>query len=233
MRNGYLLAAAAVLGLAVADASAGALSGQYKLLVPMTGFHRYNCTDDSCTSFAAGKKSRFIVLEEGDEQMIVAFKRVAPGKPDGCTDTAADKTNLYKINTSVMRSFCYRYAFGLEHGPLVVPFKLRSRNRTITGESTLGYYLGLRLNWFEISASPFISGGLALIPVSDVNSEQSENRTGVSFSFGTILQTSQRLQLAVVMGWDYLGGDAGRHWEFEGNPWYSFAIGFSFTGGKS
>jgi len=233
MRNGLLFVATFVLSLATANASAGALSGQYKLLVPMTGFQRYNCDQDSCTSFAAGSGSRFIVLEQGDERMIIAFKEIRPGKPDGCTDTAVDKTNLYRISTATMRSFCYRYALGLEHGPLVVPFKLRARNRTITGESTLGYYLGLRLSWFEVSAAPFISGGLALIPVSDVNSGQTENRTGVSCSFGTIVETSQRLQLAVVVGWDFLGGDAGRHWEFEGNPWYSFAIGFSFTGRKN
>jgi hypothetical protein len=227
-----LLKGAVVIGglVCLLCPSGMAISGQYRMTVDLKGFK--NCCDaEDTNTYTAPAGSRFMFVTDESGMRIVKFKSRPHGDTtkDPSTNTAAwiQVDGIYIIDANTLKSYTYRLVFGIDHGPLIVPFKLRTRDNKITGVSSLDYYVGIKSSYLFISPTIFASAGLSVIDVSDINSGAEENRAGVSYAVGMTLQTADQFQISFVMGWDHLGGDAGANWEYEGNRWFSFALGFS------
>jgi len=123
---------------------------------------------------------------------------------------------------------------GLSSGPLVVPFKYRSDDKSISGEVAVGYYIGyaVPLNWISdklktVSFTPIASIGVSQISVAETtgtnNEIKTENRTGFTWAVGFLLNNWDGVNVGLVYGQDRIGDST---WEHEGKPWYSVSIGW-------
>ncbi len=112
-------------------------------------------------------------------------------------------------------------------GPLIVPFKYRLNDDSLTGEATLGYYAGYSVEpriWptdTRIPITPFIAGGLTQISVTE--DEETSNQTGVSLAAGILIQNWAGVNIGLVYGEDRIGN---QDWEHEGEGWLSFMVGW-------
>ena len=119
-------------------------------------------------------------------------------------------------------------------GFLTVPFKYRFSYKTsaslFTPEATLGPSLGWkfwRSSQFSNSAGIVGAAGLTLInpnyAFADENEERKDIMAGATACIGINLHIG-KTQLGLLYGHDW----ASDTWEFHGQPWVSFAIGFNF-----
>jgi len=133
----------------------------------------------------------------------------------------------------------YRITSGL----LTVPFKLRPKmvenidttNFNLTTDVTLGPYIGVtkrfsKRNPFYVTVPATL--GLSFI---NINNNTTSNQImngeigvvpGISWSSGLVFQFD-KFNLGFVLGRDYASG-IGDDWIYQGETWYSFAIGYSF-----
>ncbi len=201
-------------------------AGKMVLLSPIYGFK----IDRESKKYVAGDNSTFFIVDENKDYYTILFKKVK--------DISNNRTRsgyeivkikqLFKIEKNSLPEASYRLRFGIAHGPLIVPFKYRTKDGSLTGQSTLGYYLGFKSDYLYGSGTLFFSTGLTLIPVNDVNSSSTDEKTGVSWAFGYSFASKSKFQAAIIFGWDHIGGEAGDNWDYEDDPWLSFAIGFEF-----
>lgn len=117
----------------------------------------------------------------------------------------------------------YRRVGGVNTGLLVVPFKLRDGD--IYSDATIGPYLSYKFGVMEFLGT----AGLSQVSVSEVGTEEVTSETGLTVALGVNFEIQKNWDVAVLVGADHLSGSAGDNWEFQDEPWISFAIGFNFT----
>ncbi|MBK6854082.1 MAG: hypothetical protein IPG93_21485 [Burkholderiales bacterium] len=157
-----------------------------------------------------------------------------------CDDPSVDiklpdeDSTLYSVDTNKLPRDYYRH-FGITHGALFVPFKRRS-DKSLSGESNLGYYLGYRFGGpWGVAITPAASVGMSLVNVSDDSAttatsvKDSGTRAAFTWATGFILTHLEAFQVGIFVGRDRIGGDAGANWKYEGKVWTSIAIGYAFT----
>jgi hypothetical protein len=116
---------------------------------------------------------------------------------------------------------------GLSAGPLIVPFKFRLDDESLTGDAELGVYAGItfepgctKSNWcFRVT--PLISAGLSQVSVADEN--DTENKTAVTIAVGFLITNWADLNIGLIYGQDRIGDSS---WEHEGDGWISFMVGW-------
>jgi len=120
---------------------------------------------------------------------------------------------------------------GMVSGPLVVPFKYRLNDKSISGEATLGYYAGycfdVPLGWTDeyVCLSPFLSAGLTQVSVSSMQNGElkSDSKVGISWATGFLIQNWDSVNIGIVYGQDRIGDST---WQHEGEGWISISIGW-------
>jgi hypothetical protein len=129
--------------------------------------------------------------------------------------------------------------YKLSSGVMTVPFKFRPQKDTtefsITTDITIGAYIGItkRLSstkryYMTIPATL----GLSFININNNNTSDKkfDNTTGVvpgiTWSTGIIFQIED-FNLGFVVGQDF-ASEVGTKWKYNGEPWFSFAIGYNF-----
>jgi len=128
-------------------------------------------------------------------------------------------------------------------GQLTLPFKIRPKEETqsfrLTTDVTVGAYIGLskrisgRKNYFLTIP---LAAGLTFISLNNGNTtlardlDEAEVVPGITWCLGAILQLEQ-YSLGLMLGKDY-ASEVGNQWAHHGQTWWSFAIGFAFTGGE-
>lgn len=125
--------------------------------------------------------------------------------------------------------FVYNSFNGVTSGPLIIPFKYRTNDKSISGEVTIGYYAGYTFSISkDIGITPIISAGLSQIPVAETTGTNNElitkNRTGFTWAIGFLLSNWDGVNIGLVYGQDRIGDSS---WEHEGKPWASFSIGWN------
>jgi hypothetical protein len=116
-------------------------------------------------------------------------------------------------------------------GVLAVPFKFHLSDKTATLGSTVGGYLGYQTKtWRDLSVTPIVGGGLAMVDQSTLTT-QSNIGTGVSVAWGLIGRVGSSgvkgVQLGLIAGIDWLG--RGSNYRYEGRPWVAFEVGYNFS----
>jgi hypothetical protein len=116
---------------------------------------------------------------------------------------------------------------GLSAGPLVVPFKYRTGDNSLSGDATIGMYAGITFepgciyqNWC-IRLTPLISAGLSQVTVA--NGQDSESKSSATWATGFLITDWANLNIGVVYGQDRIGD---KSWEHEGDGWWSIMIGW-------
>lgn len=117
-------------------------------------------------------------------------------------------------------------------GVLAVPFKWHIADKSSTMGSTVGGYLGYQTKTYrDLTVTPIIGGGLALIDVGTAGGQNSIIGTGISVATGLIGRVGSTgttgVQLGLIVGVDWLGRSAG--YRYEGKPWLAFECGYNFS----
>jgi hypothetical protein len=142
---------------------------------------------------------------------------------------------IYGIDTQTLHSDYYRH-FGITHGALFVPFKRRS-DKSLSGESNLGYFLGYRFEGpFGLAITPAGSAGVSIVNVTDDSTttgtstlRDTGTRAAFTWAAGFILTHVNAFQVGAFIGADRIGGEPGKVWKYEGKRWVSVAFGYAFT----
>ncbi len=151
-----------------------------------------------------------------------------------------DELTTLLDNKTIKKSF--KLTSDIAYGANVsLPFKLRPKvneqNIRITPDITLSGFLGAK---FRISRKdpyyivPLVSLGLATLPISDETDGSVTDKgdgmvLGITTSTGVVFQLKD-FQFGFLVGWDRAAGELGKNWVYNGKPWYSFSIGFTFLG---
>ncbi|MDX2505952.1 MAG: hypothetical protein QNL62_15960 [Gammaproteobacteria bacterium] len=192
--------------------------------------HNLKRTRDDQTGFIALQKSKFIVVDTQTDPnaYIVRFIKIYD---HGDTLSTVTEDEEYKLNkliggTAIIKSVQVSLT-GPVSGPLIVPFKYRTDDDSLSGEATIGYYAGYRTEFkmpltnTRIPVSPFIAGGLSQINVS--TNGDTDNKSGVTIAVGFLIQNWADVNIGFVYGQDRIGDSS---WEHEGDGWISFMIGW-------
>ena len=187
------------------------------------------------TDYAALKRSKFIVLEKGDDgNYTIQFTKIYKSKAERFADTKwvfQDKVYILpaKIKDEIDVSSISKLSLaGLSAGPLVVPFKYRIDDRSLAGDAVVGFYTGVTVepgwckfeNWcFRIT--PLISAGISQVSVS--TNGETENKSSATWAAGFLITDWAGMNIGFIYGQDRIGDN---DWEHEGEGWLSFMIGW-------
>ena len=192
--------------------------------------HNLIRTRDNTGGFVAARDSKFIVVdsESDKDAYIVRFIVIYDSDDVKSTVRQDEEYKLAKVigGTAVINSVQPSLT-GPVSGPLIVPFKYRTDDKSLSGEAAIGYYAGYRtemtllLTNIRIPMSPFIAGGLTQINVS--TTADADNKTGITLAVGILINNWADVNIGFVYGQDRIGDPS---WEHEGNGWISFMIGW-------
>ena len=185
--------------------------------------------------YVAAKDSKFKVVYISDDSYVVRFVTIYE---DGGEEEGKDKKSVEYDEEYLVKKSMHAAKVPLDRsvtlskggpvsGPLIVPFKYRLDDDSLTGEATIGYYAGYNMEpriWFtdwRVPVSPFIAAGLSQVSVS--NNGDETNQTGVTLAVGILVQDWAGVNIGLVYGQDRIGD---KSWEHEGEDWVSFMVGW-------
>ncbi len=194
----------------------------------------YLTKPDGSGQYLAARPSKFIVLDASDANnyLIRFVKTYNIGSRENriVTTVRVDEAYLLPKNHSntPASSIAILSLSGPVSGPLIVPFKYRLDSKNLTGEATLGYYAGYSVsipigNGNRLPITPFLSGGLSI--VSDTEDGDNDNKSAFTWSVGLLIQNWANVNIGLLYGEDRTGDQS---WEYEGEGWISFMVGWSF-----
>jgi hypothetical protein len=136
----------------------------------------------------------------------------------------------YSVDVASLRSGPLAYR-GFDYGVLLAPYKFHPQDRSLTGEATLGGYLGYRYTWPGVAVTiPVLSAGLGVVNVQK-DSTTNETKSSPSFSIagGAIFSFFKNglFQLGLLGGADWAG--KGSIYKYEGQPWFAVSFGINLT----
>jgi hypothetical protein len=203
---------------------------------------------DFPTGIKVGANSKFLVIDDKDEKVYsVKFKKIYQYgdleinptknhyknfKPSGVIEdriyyvgkNIGDK-NAISLADAVVKSFA-----GIVSGPLIVPFKYRLDDKSISGEAMIGYYAGISFDMgeseYNVGITPFLSAGLSQISVNSVTDDglvDADSKTGFTWSAGLLIRNWDAVNIGLVYGRDRIGDST---WEHEGEGWFSISVGW-------
>jgi len=226
------------------------LIGIYLILVPFTvsadelqigKIYRLGMTildlkavGESETSYTAMKNNKFLVVSKIDGKgYIIQFNKIYESDEIRFKDTKWvnwDKSYILpnKIGDTVeVSNVSSESLTGLSAGPLVVPFKFRLDDDSLTGDADVGFYAGITIepftkskNW-SFRITPLISAGISQVSVNNEN--KTDNKTAVTIAAGFLITNWANLNIGLIYGQDRIGD---KSWEHEGKGWISFMVGW-------
>jgi len=208
-------------------------------------------TDNSKNTIKVGAQSKFIIIDNDDKDKyaikflnIYSYGEIIPPKNRNDNNFVQYKNSevingdIYylsktEVNGVPIESRAQQSFGGVVSGPLVVPFKYRLNDKSITGDATVGYYAGwgIETNFFTLSDTyvtftPFLSAGLTQISFTTVAADgttKSESQSGFSWATGILIKNWDSVNIGLVYGQDRIGD---KEWEYEGKGWMSISIGW-------
>lgn len=193
-----------------------------------------NVRDATQTDIIAGADSKFVVVGFDAAKQVYYIRFVKVIDPIQVPKKLATATTdeIYKLNqlrgVLAIEKTVQKAMDGFVSGPLIVPFKFRQDDGTISGQATVGYYIGyagepkIAGTDKRFTIAPFFSGGLTQIDVS--KNGTTESRSGVTLAGGFLINNWANANFGAVYGWDWIGD---KTWEHEGKGWISFMVGWS------
>lgn len=189
------------------------------------------------STHVAVKNNKFRVMQKLKDGFVVQFEKIYKLESEKTTEcpSCVKWDKLYKLksdlgNSVELESVSSESLTGLSAGPLVVPFKYRLDDKSLTGDAKVGLYAGItfepgctRSNWC-FRFTPLLSAGLSQVSVTDGTSE--ENQTAVTVAAGFLITNWSSLNIGFVYGQDRIGDS---NWDHEGEGWMSFMVGWQLT----
>ena len=184
------------------------------------------------TIYKADRGSKLIkykdtAIVDGQEFYLVKFTKVV-----GTGSDYVEKDRYYYLakmsfEDYVQRKFLRPLA-AFDFGALVVPFKLRFDPTIISPNASIGPYLGYkRYLGFDWSVTFLGTVGLSGITLNDVNAKEPENAMGFTYAGGVVFTYEGRIQIGIIGGSDFIGGEKGEKWTYEHKFWLALSTGFA------
>lgn len=188
------------------------------------------CTDDDNNEYKVANNSKFLVIDTkvDPDNYIVRFITIYNN--DDVKSTVRDDVEyrLSKVIGGVpVEKSVQQSLVGPVSGPLIIPFKYRLDDESLSGEAAIGYYAGFRaepripFTQQRLPLSPFIGAGLTQIDVS--TDATSDNKTGITLAVGILIYNWADVNIGLVFGQDRVGDNS---WVHEGDTWVSFMVGW-------
>jgi hypothetical protein len=149
---------------------------------------------------------------------------------DLTSHSVVEEHGVYTADKAAIESFPHSRR-GYTFGALLVPFKYYSSDKSFTGASTIGTYIGYKFQDNRGSFTPILSvGWVPSIKVPLSNGTGTVDRSGLSLATGVIFSVDKGtgIQLGVLAGQDRLGNNAAAPYAQEGKWWLSISVGFKF-----
>lgn len=143
---------------------------------------------------------------------------------------AVDVNNTYLVDKAAVEKIPHLHR-GWTFGALVVPFKYQTTDKSFSGSSTLGTYVGYKFQDNSGSVTPILSAGIVPnIAVPLANGTGTVNRSGFSWAGGVIFSIDKGTgtQIGILVGQDRLGSNAAAPYVYEGKTWLSLSAGWKF-----
>lgn len=117
---------------------------------------------------------------------------------------------------------------GFTWGFLTLPIKMRfgNSNKKFTFEEKINFGLSFGIK-LQMPTTVYTAHNL-LIGVSVANVKLTENESAAALSFsGGYMYQYDKFQIGAFVGFDFIGGDQSKQFDFQGKPWLGLAIGVS------
>ena len=121
---------------------------------------------------------------------------------------------------------------GITFGTLLIPYKyFLGDDKAFTGGSTLGGYLGYRVDrtgfsGFESNFVVFAGATSIAVPETVDGTETISNRAGASYGFGVLATVKEQFQIGLVVGQDRT--DDAAQFARNGDTWLALSFGYEF-----
>ena len=191
-------------------------------------------TDANANTYLAGENSKFEILDSSKEDhYLVRFEKIYNLSTDNDTGSSnIDYVRFGKkyyvkktIDDIPVENLVSQSFRGVVSGPLIVPFKYRTGDKSFSGETTIGYYAGWGMDLFKtgVGITPMLSAGLTQVSVVNTAGDGTENKSGFTWAAGFLLQNWDSMNIGIVYGEDRIGDS---QWEHEGDGWWSISMGW-------
>jgi hypothetical protein len=214
--------------LACGPALAASLQGAAIHLFDVT--YGFTAVSVPNATYASPAGTDIVVVADDGSQSVVSIVKTRPAAVPaaslGITAYVAPGNSYTVPDVAITGG---RYVSGeMVTGILAVPFKWHLGDRSISAGSTIGAYVGYRTSLFNLTVTPMLGAGLAMISnTSAAGAAQTSAGFSVATGFiGTVGPTGSGVQLGLILGVDWLGSSA--HYRYEGKPWLAAEVGFSF-----
>ncbi|MCD4670309.1 MAG: hypothetical protein K8S14_07675 [Actinomycetia bacterium] len=175
--------------------------------------------------------SRFVILDDTGDSLIVRFTGGLPDNPEPFGDRydPVGLNIIYSISKANLPFYQYEKAFAFTYGLSVVPTKLMFMDGNFGGSASLGAYFGREQTIWHIPFSIVSYLGFTLIPGSD--SEEESSRTGLGFSLGGGIllapEPSDRIQFGIFAGIDHANDPQIQEiYKYNHKWWIGLGIGY-------
>ncbi|WP_298505079.1 hypothetical protein [uncultured Maribacter sp.] len=220
---------------------------KYSIEVPSSDYTNYGVSSsDVATGFKVFRvKNKDLKDNLSDKRNTTILKKsdndVSYGDHDNVYLIPSTEFDEYETEGDIYKKYRLGH-LDFDYGAqLSVPFKLRPKinddNMRITPEFQLGGFMSLKTRIDRKRGRflhlPLITAGVSGLGVNSDNKIDESTTTGEGLVMGTTFTVGSAIelgdfQIGLMMGWDKAGGEVGKDWQYNGRPWYSFGIGFSF-----
>src|SRR5262245_42769030 len=220
------------------QADAGMFSTHYRTNVYVDGFIETNNPNPRSAHASPGRKYEILGSRNAYYQIRFLDKSK---KIDGIDDVAeVKKGGIYLIPQDTLKADELKRSItqSFEVGVLAVPFKVRGEVAGVPMQVTGGGPLGAAFAWrmatdlVSTRLAPLIFVGLSQVALKQDEGEAAKESSALTLATGLQIEVKGRARLGLVAGWDWAGGSEGRDWAYQGRPWYSVALNFSFFTGE-
>lgn len=211
-----------------------------------------NADNDVVYIIDGGLVYRTLSEEDGFIYLKVLPKVKESGKTIQITFNNNDdeiSNQLFKVAKTDLKEYNKIWQQGLSWSTLLLPIKYRPEtelngtkfDRTFSTDISIGPFFGYKFKagkFYDqfVKIGAFAGPTLIQFPSevtpnngqTNQNNITNDNLIGFCFGWGIVYQFNQ-LQIGLINGKDYLGGERSKEWQYDGNSWWSFAIGYKFS----
>lgn len=209
---------------------------------------------DTNQSFIIDNGLKYRVLGREDGELFIKVRPwvvLNGNKIEYSNETNNDNiTNqLYSVDESEMEIHQNIWKLGLSWSTLILPVKYRPETelngtkytRSFSTDISIGPFYGYKFKLGEyfdqfLKVDAFAGPTLVSFPVTvkpnngDIDQSNITNENVIGFAFGGgVVYQLDNLQIGVISGRDYIGGERSESWQYDGKRWVSVAIGYSFV----
>jgi len=185
------------------------------------------------------------------QNLTVKFDRVGDCKPDSpcapnprkpADQEQVDLYSAYVMDKAAVEAIDHSRR-GWTFGALIVPFKYQTHDKSFSGSTSIGPYLGYRIandstvsfKLLQGTSTTFVlSAGwvsnIAVATAPGVTPAGTVNSSGLSLATGFIFAVDKGtgIRVGVLAGQDRLGSNSTAPYPYEGKTWVSLAVGYKF-----